>query len=194
MKDYTLKELKTISLLSVFWFKNIYLPSKVTWLLQNTRTLRHDYIFKYQLEFFISVLNFFGDTEDCISLKKRISVLPDNTLGKQLYIMMESANIEFVPWYKEHDFKHALLGYKMDTLEEMKMQAFMWGNSGFQWFTTLMTLNFLIWIPEVWSELPKHYKIGQQILPISQWKTEDFIERDLQELRTEIGLNKINKI
>lgn len=51
-----------------------------------------------------------------------------------------------------------------------------------------MFLSFVIWTPEVWPELPYHYRVGRLTAPIGDWRLEDVADRDLEALRTEIGL------
>lgn len=163
-----------------------------------TRKLRFEIIFPFQLEIAVSVLNFFGDTKSCKKLMTEMSHLPENTLGKTLYNMMTEQNLMLVPWYKEHDLKHALLGYPMQAADEMRMQCFMWGNAGFSPFTTFITLFFIIWTPEMWPDAKHHYKAGKLVKNVAKYRIENCIHRDLEELRNEIGLihaiNYFNKL
>lgn len=159
-------------------------------LLKVTKELRLNVIFPFQLNMAVAVLNFFGDVKECKKLMTKMSTLPDCTLGKKLFDIMQANRIELVPWYNEHDLKHVLLGYKMDTLEEMRMQCFMWGNAGFSVFTTIMTFFFIIWTPEMWSDAKYHFNAGKLVKNVTKYKLESTIHRNLQSLRTEIELEK----
>lgn len=159
-------------------------------LLAKTRRLRFDIIFTTQLNIAVSVLNFFGDRSKCRRLMKEMAGSPDNTLGKALYKIMGENNLELVPWYKEHDLKHALLGYKMEAPDEMRMQCFMWGNAGFSLFTTVITIFFIIWTPEMWPDARHHYRAGKLVKNVTRYRLESSIYLDLSEVRKEIELEK----
>lgn len=159
-------------------------------LLARTKRLRLDVIFPGQLTIAVAVLNFFGDTDSCKRLMKEMAGLPESTLGNRLYQIMADHAVELVPWYKEHDLKHALLGYKMEAPDEMRMQCFMWGNAGFSLVTTVITLFFIIWTPEMWPDARYHYRAGQLVKNITPYRLEESIYLDLSELRKEIQLEK----
>jgi hypothetical protein len=160
------------------------------YLLNVTKELRLNVIFPFQLNMAVAVLNFFGNKKECKNLMAKMSTLPDCSLGKKLFDIMQANRIELVPWYKEHDLKHVLLGYKMDTLEEMRMQCFMWGNAGFSVFTTIITFFFIIWTPEMWSDAKYHFNAGKLVKNVTEYKLESTIERSLESLRIEIELAK----
>lgn len=159
-------------------------------LLDKTRRFRFDIIFTTQLNIAVSVLNFFGDKSKCERLMKEMAGSSDNTLGKTLYKIMSENNLELVPWYKEHDLKHALLGYKMEAPDEMRMQCFMWGNAGFSLFTTVITIFFIIWTPEMWPDARYHYRAGKLVKNVTRYRLESSIYSDLSEIRKEIELEK----
>lgn len=177
---YVQKKDRRTSILGGFW--NI--------LLAKTRRLRFDIVFTSQLNIAVFVLNFFGDTDKCRRLMKEMAGSPDNTLGKALYKIMSENNVELVPWYKEHDLKHALLGYKMEAPDEMRMQCFMWGNAGFSLFTTVITFFFILWTPEMWPDALHHYRAGKLVKNVTQYRLESSIYLDLSETRKEIGLER----
>lgn len=152
------------------------------------KSVTHEIIFPAQLAFGVFWLNLFGDRQYCKALKENIKTLPENTLGKHLWHLLDAKKIDFVPWYQPHDLKHALLGYKMEAGDEMKMQAFMFGNAGFSVFVSVVFLMVVIWTPDVWPELPYHYRVGKLTKPIADWKVEEVIHLDLEELRQGIGL------
>lgn len=112
----------------------------------------------------------------------------EGTLGKELWLLMKQKNLAFVPWYENHDLKHVLLGYPQYPPDEIRMQAFMFGNAGFSVIHTLIFLLFVIWIPEVWPELPYHYRVGKLTAPVGSWRLADVADRELADLRKQIGL------
>jgi hypothetical protein len=150
--------------------------------------LCHNLVFHHQLNFGIYFLKRFGDRQ---SASRRLVALSDceaGTLGHAIFQMMKKSELDFVPWYESHDIKHALLGYPQRAPDEIRMQAFMFGNAGFSWFSTFTFLLFVIWVPDTWRDLAKHYRAGQYTRPIGDWILEDVAHRQLEGLRVEIGL------
>ncbi len=148
----------------------------------------HEVIFPRQLAFGVFFLQLFGDRQRCKQLKIRLQDCPEGSVGCELLRLMERHGIHFVPWYERHDLKHLLLGYRLEACDEMRMQAFMFGNAGFSPFITLATLTFLLWVPDAWRDLPRHYFIGKMTRPIGGLNVEQVAHRNLEELRRELGL------
>ena len=94
----------------------------------------HRVIFAWQLAFPVFFLNLIGNkkkvNEDLAVLEQCAS----GTLGRAVWDMMRANHLDFVPWYVNHDLKHALLAYPQQAPDEMRMQAFMFGNAGFSCF------------------------------------------------------------
>mgnify|MGYP000055950610 CR=1 FL=1 len=157
-------------------------------LLSATRKLRYEYLFPLQLKLAIGTLNFFGDKQYCQNLFSTMGKLPHNTIGRVLHKMMKQNNIMLVPWYKEHDMKHAILGYQMNVLDEIRMQCFMWGNSPFNLFNSFMTLFFIIWTPEMWLDAIYHFRAGKLVNQLDVYKLNQCMRFDLTSFRKNIKL------
>ncbi|MEO1264046.1 MAG: hypothetical protein AAFZ15_34895 [Bacteroidota bacterium] len=153
-------------------------------------SLFHDVIFPRQLAFGVFFLNLFGDKKYGAQLKERIVKSDEGTVGFELNDFMHRNGLTFVPWYEKHDLKHAILGYGITPPEEMYMQAFMFGNAGFSPLITLITLSFLIWIPDAWRSLPYHFLVGKFTKPIGGLTVEGTVELDLKRLREDINLEE----
>jgi ubiquinone biosynthesis protein Coq4 len=147
-----------------------------------------DRIFHYQLAFGVFFLNLFGKHRKAKELFNSLEKQEEGTLSKEIWNMLQKNQLELVAYYEKHDLKHVLLGYPQTTGDEMKMQAFMFGNGGFKFIMVLITLSFVIWTPEIWLELPYHYRVGQLTKKIGGWKIEDYGHRNVVDLRKEIGL------
>lgn len=154
----------------------------------------HRVIFDRLLAFGIFFLNLFGDRQKAKAQMAMLENCAENTLGCAVLTMMRAKNLEFVPWYENHDLKHALLGFRQEAPQEICMQAFMFGNSGFSLFSVFTFLLFVIWTPDVWQELPYHYRCGRLTAPVGHWRIEDYAHRDLKALRLEISLERARSI
>jgi hypothetical protein len=148
----------------------------------------HRVIFARQLDFGIFFLKLFGDKKEAKRLFALIENSAEGTLGRSVWDMLHNKHLDFVPSYENHDLKHALLGYRQEAPEEIRMQAFMFGNAGFSLFSIATFLMFILWTPDVWLEMSYHYRCGSLTKPIGHWRIEAFAHRDLEALRLEIGL------
>ena len=157
---------------------------------RRTRRLFHTVMFPKQLAFGVFFLKLFGDKNYCKQLKIKLLQCPNNTVGHEMLCFLTTNGFELVPYYEKHDMKHVLLGYGTSATEEMYMQAFMFGNAGFQPIGTLIFLSFLVWTPYILSELPYHFLIGRFTKPVGGLRVEDLAHCNLLELRQEIGLKE----
>lgn len=151
--------------------------------------LVYERIFPAQLAFGVFFLNLFGNRCRLRALLADLEHCPEGSLGRELWLTLRAKNLELVPWYERHDLKHILLGYPQYPPDEIRMQAFMFGNAGFSLVHTLIFLSFVVWTPAVWLELPYHYRVGQYTQPIGHWQLDQYAHRDLAALRAEIGLD-----
>lgn len=150
----------------------------------------HEFIFPKQLAFGIFFLRLFGDNEYCTNLKMQIEKCKAGTVGFAMNNFLNKNKLSLVPWYEQHDLKHVLTGYGITAAEEMRMQAFMFGNAGFRPMVTLMTISFLVWTPDIWKELPYHFLIGKFTKPIRGLQIEEVIDLGFLELQQKIGLGE----
>lgn len=148
----------------------------------------HQEIFVRQLNIGIFFLNRFGDKKGATQRLKNLECCAPGTLGRAVWEMMHAKGLDFVPWYEEHDLKHALLGFRQYAPDEIRMQAFMFGNAGFSTFSVFTFLLFVAWTPDAWPDLRYHYRCGRLTAPVGHWRIADYAHRNLEELRREIGL------
>lgn len=155
--------------------------------------LSYRYFFPGQLAFGVFFLNLFGNRKRTRALLHALEPCPEGSLGRGIWLFLHERGLELVPGYERHDLKHVLLGYRAYPPDEMRMQAFMFGNAGFSLAHTLIFLSFVVWTPEVWLELPYHFRVGRLTRPIAHWTIEYFAHRDLADLRAEIGLEQARR-
>ncbi len=119
--------------------------------------------------------------------------LDNGTLGKEIAVCLDNHRLTLVPGFESHDLKHVLLDYKMTAEDEIRMQAFMLGNGNYSIpCFTILTFGAIL-LPDLWPTFHQDYKKGQNAIPISGWKIEDYAESNLSDLRLEMINPKIEK-
>jgi ubiquinone biosynthesis protein Coq4 len=147
-------------------------------------------LFSKQLSFGIFFLNLSGTKQARIQLMDRLAHCPERSLGREVWAMLHRNGHDLVRHYESHDLKHVLLEYEQEPEDEIRMQAFMFGNSGFSLFSIVTFLMFVIYTPRVWRELPYHYRIGRNTVPIGHWTLDMYAEYKVDDLRAQINLEQ----
>lgn len=150
--------------------------------------MRHEIIFPNQLAFGVSFLKTFAKNEYTSNLKTKLKECAEGTIGAELLKFMNNHGFDFVPHYEKHDLKHVILGYKTNPNDEMRMQAFMFGNSGYSPIITLISLSFLIWTPEMWKDFKTHFQRGKKVSSLGNVKVDSVMHENLKAFRQKIGL------
>lgn len=74
--------------------------------------------------------------------------LPIGSVGRELVEYLDQKQFKLIKGYEPHDVKHILTGYEMDTLDEVRLQFYLYGN-GNKTLPVLFTLAFgICLIPE----------------------------------------------
>lgn len=152
--------------------------------------IRYKIIFANQLSFGVFFLKLFGNRNYTKALTISLKHCKEGTIGKELWYFLQKNKFELVPYYEKHDLKHVILGYDTDPADEMRMQAFMFGNCGFPVFISIVYVFFVIWTPEMWKDIATHYKMGKLVKPLKNYRIEDIGEQNLRKFQNEIGLWK----
>ncbi len=114
---------------------------------------------------------------------------PNGSVGKSIANILDENGLRLIPKFESHDLKHLLLGYSMTPEDEVKMQAFLFGNGNW----TLPCLSFLslgLLMPEIWQDLIKAYKKGKNTKSIHHLTLGNCASFDLNELRKNYELDK----
>lgn len=90
-----------------------------------------------------------------------LKTLPDGTIGADLYKMLNNNGLKVIPKFENHDLKHIILGYGMTSIEEIKMQAYLFGNGNKSISCVLFLASGFIF-PEKWSSFYQEYKKGKK--------------------------------
>ena len=86
--------------------------------------------------------------------------LPKNTIGYDMAKMLNDNNLKLIPKFENHDLKHLVLGYDMTTQDEIKMQAYLFGNGNRSISCILFLLSGMLF-PNMWSEYYNEYSKGK---------------------------------
>ncbi len=108
--------------------------------------------------------------------------LPEHSVGREIAWMLDKNGLRLIPHYEEHDLKHLLLGYGMTTEDEIRMQAYLFGN-GNRSVSCLLFLSSGLLLPSLWSVLYEDYQKGKQAPSIYSLRLEDCLSDLTDDLR-----------
>lgn len=116
-------------------------------------------------------------------------MLPDGTLGKDLFNFLEKRNLPLLKHYARHDLKHVLLNYDTTDEGEACLQSFMLGNGRIS-FPVLATVTYgFITMPEYWKSMRTAFKKGKQCNSIHGWKWNELLGEQTVILRNKVFSN-----
>lgn len=126
--------------------------------------------------------------------------LPKGTIGSDLALMLDKKELKLIPKFENHDLKHLILNYGMSSKEELRMQAYLFGNGNYSIFCLLFLASAILW-PSCWKELYNDYKLGKKSPAINYLKLKDcmlenteVLKKKYQPISTEFQLAKENFI
>ena len=95
--------------------------------------------------------------------------LPEGSVGKDLVQMLDTAQLNLLPYYEKHDIKHVLLGYPTTEEGEVCLQCFMLGNCHIS-IPVIATVPFGIFtMPEHYTSFLIAFIKGSNSTAIKQW-------------------------
>ncbi|GAA4113893.1 hypothetical protein GCM10022393_13120 [Aquimarina addita] len=130
----------------------------------------------------IKPLQFFYKTKSENTINQ-LKVLPNGTIGYELYKMLDNNNLKVIPKFENHDLKHIILGYGMTSIEEIKMQAYLFGNGNKTIFCILFLASGLIF-PEEWKSFYKEFKKGKKSIYIHDLQFKETITKQTEIIKT----------
>ena len=116
---------------------------------------------------------------------------PRGTLGFETAAFLDRRHFGLLPKYEIHDTIHTILNYNTTTVGELKLQAFMWGNTSSSFAGRVLFLIGLLTLPELWRELRLDYERGKRAAErIENWDMASLIDKDLTILRLQLEPSK----
>ncbi|WP_299254970.1 hypothetical protein [uncultured Aquimarina sp.] len=123
--------------------------------------------FVENLKIFIAIkpLQYLFQSKSQVKLHE-LRLLPEGTIGKDVFKMLNSRHLKIIPKFEEHDMKHIILGYSMSSIDEIRMQAYLFGNGNYNIFCLLFLASGIMF-PEYWNTFYKDYKKGKNAISMS---------------------------
>ena len=112
----------------------------------------------------------------------RMRDLPKNTVGNDIAKMLDTNELQLIPKYEEHDLKHLILGYEMTTIDEIRMQAYLFGNGNYK-LSCILFLSSGLLFPRLWDDFYHEYKKGKIAPKIINLKLDECIDKQTREIR-----------
>ena len=117
---------------------------------------------------------------------EKLSALPYETVGNELWQILNEQNLRLLPYYEKHDIKHVVLQYPFTDEGEVSLQFFMLGNGRIS-FPVLSTVIYgVITMPEYYASFKKAYRRGKQIPTLDQLDWFSIIEIPLIQVQQQI--------
>lgn len=118
--------------------------------------------------------------------REQLQVLPQGTLGNDLYLFLEQRNLPLLKHYARHDLKHVLLGYDTTDEGEACLQSFMLGNGRISFPVLATVLYSFITMPEHWKKMKQAYHHGKKGNSIHGWPWNELMTEPTERLRKKI--------
>jgi hypothetical protein len=143
-------------------------------------------IIKNSFHFSVWLIEQFYDMRPYIEKKRLLKNYPEGSLGRDISDCLEANNLNLVPHFESHDLKHTLLGYEMNAVDEIRMQAFMIGNGNYTIASFTIFIFGMMLLPDLWLLFYKDFSKGELAQPISTWQIDEFAKKPTEQLRREI--------
>ena len=170
-----------------FWAAAQLIPKRAPHAAQVTQALnvimnRHNIVAKL-IQLSVPFLNLFRKPEAWPYPFESLAEFDDETLGRELYSFLSIRGLEYLPKYEEHDSYHVLLGYGTTVTEELKLQAFMWGNRNCTFAGKVLFILGFVVFPSKRSLFRREMIRGKSAKPLSSIPVASMIPKNLSELR-----------
>ena len=98
----------------------------------------------------------------------QLSALPYETVGNELWQVLNEQNLRLLPYYEKHDIKHVVLQYPFTDEGEVSLQFFMLANGRIS-FPVLSTVIYgIATMPEYYASFKNAYHKGKQVANLDQ--------------------------
>jgi len=137
----------------------------------------------------VPFLNLFRRPESWPYPLEEIQVMEKGSLGRELYNFLHGRGLGYLPKYEVHDAYHALLGYGTTVTEELKLQAFMWGNKNCTFAGQILFLLGYLVFPKKRKVLKNEMSRGRLAKPLRAFPVHEMIPNQVIKLRRDLCIN-----
>ena len=121
---------------------------------------------------------------------EQLSALPYETVGNELWQLLNANSLRLLPYYERHDIKHVVLDYPFTDEGEVSLQFFMLANGRVS-FPVLATVIYgLVTMPEYYSSFKKAWQRGKETNDLSSIDWFAIMQQPLAEVRHQFSLAK----
>jgi hypothetical protein len=133
----------------------------------------------------VPVLNAFRRGYPWHTAFNELSAYPQDSWGRHVHTFLVNRCMEFLPKYEPHDALHVLLGYDATTEGEIRLQAFMAGNSTRSFAGWVLYRLGLILLPECRELMKSDFARGGASEPIDWLSIEGAMRMPLASVRSQ---------
>lgn len=146
---------------------------------------RHRVVAKL-IQWSVPLLNIFRNPEEWPYSLEELERMDEGSLGNELFWFLNSRSLGYLPKYEIHDCYHTLLGYGTTVTEELKLQAFMWGNKNSTFAGRVLFILGCIVFPAKHTLFKAVLSRGKRSVPLKPINVTEILSRKLTELRKEL--------
>lgn len=121
---------------------------------------------------------------------EQLSALPFETVGNELWQLLNAENLRLLPYYERHDIKHVVLDYPFTDEGEVSLQFFMLANGRVSFPVLATVLYGLMTMPEYYSSFRRAYQRGKEANDLSSIDWFTIMQQPLVEVRHQYSLTK----
>lgn len=118
-----------------------------------------------------------------------LKAMDEDSLGFNLYTFLNSRGFNYLPKYEVHDAYHTLLGYGTTSIEELKLQAFMWGNKNSTFAGGVLFVIGLILFPTKYDLFKTEIIRGKKAKALKGYDVVEMVNQPLIKLRDELCIS-----
>jgi Coenzyme Q (ubiquinone) biosynthesis protein Coq4 len=117
---------------------------------------------------------------------EQLSALPYETVGNELWQLLNAHSIRLLPYYERHDIKHVVLDYPLTDEGEVCLQFFMLANGRISFPVLATVLYGLLTMPEYYSSFRKAWVKGKRTKSLENMDWFGIMELPLKTVQKQI--------
>ena len=126
------------------------------------------------------------DRKPWVTTKEDLKMMPDGSLGKDVYLFITTNEFELIPKAEFHDVYHVLLQYGTSIKHESMLQCALVGNGRSTLPSLVCTMVSVVFFPEHWGDFYKAYKRGRNAKVFHNWNFERMLLEPTHVIRSQV--------